>query len=86
MTAVPPEATRIGFTKNASSMVALLFTRNDASVWRFSALSNVPSLLLIENDDGLLPHAEFHSFAPSFESDATESLGIHLHVLRLATT
>jgi len=69
-----------------SSLVTFWFTRNGAFVWRFFALSNVPPLPWIENDGGPLPHAEFHSSAPSFENDATKIPGIHLHVSRLATT
>jgi len=69
-----------------SSLIASWFTRNGAFVWRSFAPLNVPPLPWIENDDEPLPHAEFHLSAPSFESDATGNLGIHLHVSRLATT
>jgi len=69
-----------------SLLVAFWFTRNDAFALRSFALSGVPSLPWIENGDGPLPHAKFHSFAPSFESDATGNLGIHLHVLKLPVT
>ncbi len=76
-------AFEIGVWNTWISMAALWFTRNGASVWRSFAPSGVPSLPWTENDDGPLLRAKFHSFAPSFESDAAGNLGIHLHVLKL---
>jgi hypothetical protein len=63
-----------------SLLVAFWSNRNGAFVYHSFVLSCMPSLTWIENDDGLLPHAEFYLFAPSFESGATGNLGIHLCV------
>ena len=79
-------AFEIGVWNTWIFMVALWFTRNGASVWRPFARLGVPSLPWTENDDGPLLRAEFHSFAPPFESDAAGNLGIRLHVLKLPVT
>lgn len=56
--------------------------RNGAVVCRFFELSAVPSLPGMEDDGGTLPRAEFHSFAPSFESNKTGYSKIRLEVER----